>query len=347
MTHGSGWKDSDLARLRLEGLDHLNRLQSGEATDRDAAALIAWRSQSLAHEEAFRAALRLRMLVRTVEGGGAAAPVEPEAEVAAPSADVADTGQGAEILEFEPRAARRFTRRQMLGGAIAASVAGGGVLVGRGLDLIPSAAEALADYRTGPGERRVVKLAGGASVDLNTRTAIDLRTGLGMPAIELVSGEAVLSSAGDGRAALIAGAGTSVVSGGRFNARREGEAVCVTCLAGKVEVSWAGEKRVLGPADEVRYAASGIGAVARGTDPAVLTAWQSGTLIFRGMPLRQVVAEINRYRSGRVFLTNSALGARPLSGTYYVDRLDDFFSQAELALGVNVARYPGNIVVLS
>ena len=169
----------------------------------------------------------------------------------------------------------------------------------------------------------------------------------GMPAIELVSGEAVLSSAGNGRAALIAGAGTSVVSGGRFNARRDGDKVCVTCLAGKVEVTWARERRVLGPADEVRYAASGIGAVVRGTDPAVLTAWQSGTLIFRGMPLRQVVAEINRYRSGRVFLTNSALGARPLSGTYYVDRLDDFFSQAELALGVNVARYPGNIVVLS
>lgn len=346
MTHGSGWKDSDLARLRQEGLDHLNRLQSGEATDRDAAALIAWRSQSRAHEEAFRAALRLRMLVRTVEGG-AAAMVAPEAEEAVLPAEIADVEPSAEILEFEPRAARRLTRRHMLGGAIAASVAGGGILVGRSLEFIPSAGEALADYRTGPGERRVVQLAGGASVDLNTRTAIDLRTDLGMPAIELVSGEAVLSVAGNGRAALIAGPGTSVVSGGRFNARREGDAVCVTCLAGRVEVSWAREKRVLGPADEVRYAASGIGAVARGTDPAVLTAWQSGTLIFQGMPLRQVVAEINRYRSGRVFLTNSALGARPLSGIYYVDRLDDFFSQAELALGVNVARYPGNIVVLS
>ena len=342
MTHGRGWKDLDLARLRLEGLDHLNRLQSGDATDRDAAALIAWRSQSRAHEEAFRAALRLRMLVRVVEGGTAAAAEEEVLQ-----ADIRDAGQGAEILDFEHRAARRLTRRHMLGGAIAASVAGGGILFGRAFDLIPSAAEAMADYRTGPGERRVVRLAGGASVDLNTRTAIDVRTGLGMPAIELVSGEAVLSSAGNGRAALIAGAGTSVVSGGRFNARRDGDKVCVTCLAGKVEVTWARERRVLGPADEVRYAASGIGAVVRGTDPAVLTAWQSGTLIFRGMPLRQVVAEINRYRSGRVFLTNSALGARPLSGTYYVDRLDDFFSQAELALGVNVARYPGNIVVLS
>ncbi|MEP9360965.1 FecR domain-containing protein [Sphingomonas sp. KR3-1] len=323
--------------MRLESLDHLNRLQSGDATDRDAAALIAWRSQSRAHEEAFRAALRLRMLVRTVEGGAGVRPDET----------VPDAQPEAEILTFVPRAARQLTRRRMIGGAIAASVAGGGIVVGRTFELIPSPSEALADYRTGPGERRVVRLAGGASVDLNTRTAIDLRADLRMPAIELVSGEAVLSSGGNGRAALVAGAGTSVVQNGRFNARRDGDAVCITCLAGEVVVRWTEEMRTLGPADEVRYAASGIGAVVRGADTAALTAWQSGTLIFRAMPLRQVVTEINRYRSGRVFLANSALGARPLSGTYYVNRLDDFFSQAELALGINVARYPGNIVVLS
>ncbi|MBL7599138.1 FecR/PupR family sigma factor regulator, partial [Escherichia coli] len=89
-----------------EGLDHLNRLQSGDATDRDAAALIAWRSQSRAHEEAFRAALRLRMLVRVVEGGTAAAAEEEVLQ-----ADIRDAGQGAEILDFEHRAARRLTRR--------------------------------------------------------------------------------------------------------------------------------------------------------------------------------------------------------------------------------------------
>ncbi|MCY1174373.1 hypothetical protein D9M73_145730 [compost metagenome] len=84
-----------------------------------------------------------------------------------------------------------------------------------------------------------------------------------------------------------------------------------------------------------------------GVDPAVLTAWQTGTLIFRDMPLRDVVNEINRYRSGKVLLSNSRLASRTLSGTYYVSRLDDFFSQAELALGVKIFRLPGNVIVLS
>ncbi|MBP2276168.1 MULTISPECIES: FecR family protein [Sphingomonas] len=330
MTQRSGRTDSDLSRLRLEGLDHLNRLHSGEATDRDAAAFVAWRSQSRAHEEAFRAALRLRELVRIVE-------TEAEANEAA----------AANVVPFKaPARAPRISRRQMLGGALAASVAGT-IAIGRALDFVPSPAEAIADYRTGPGERRVIQLADGASVDLNTRTSIDMRAGLAMPAVELITGEAVLTSGRTQSAALVAGAGTSVVRSGRFNARRDGDDVCITCLAGGVEVAWGNAKRVLKPADEVRYNSATIGAVHPGVDPAVLTAWQTGTLIFRDMPLRDVVNEINRYRSGKVLLSNSRLASRTLSGTYYVSRLDDFFSQAELALGVKIFRLPGNVIVLS
>jgi len=335
MTHRSGWTDSDLSRLRLEGLGHLNRLYSGEATDRDAAALIAWRTQSRAHEEAFRAAVRLREMVRAVE-------TRREAEETAES-DAAETT----VVPFQSLSRGPIlTRRHLLGGAIAASVAGG-LLVGRTLDLVPSPVGIMADYRTGPGERRTVRLADGASVDLNTRTSIDLHPGLAMPAIELVAGEAVLSSGSAQGAALVAGSGTSVVRGGRFNARRDGDDVCITCLAGDVEVAWREERRALRPADEVRYSSAAIGDVEPGVDPAVLTAWQSGTLIFRNMPMRQVVDEINRYRPGRVFLANASLEKRTLSGTYYVSRIDEFFNQAELALGVKIVRYPGNVVVLS
>lgn len=326
MTEGSGWTDSELARLRLEGLDHLNRLHSGEATDRDAAAFIAWRGQSRAHEEAFRSALRLRDGVRAVE------------------TRVAED-RSATVVPF-PRISR-FTRRRVLGGAIAASAAGAAVVVGRTLDLVPSPPEALADHRTGAGERRVVQLAGGASLDLNTRTSVNLRGDLGMPGAELIAGEAVLSSGKAAAAALVAGRGTSIVRAGRFNARRSGNAVCVTCLDGDVEVRWGQQRRALVAADQVRYDASGISAIEPGSDAAVLTAWQSGTLIFRDLPMRKVVDEINRYRSGKVFLANASLASHRMSGTYQVERIDDFFSQAELALGVTVGRFPGNIVVLS
>ncbi|WCM29726.1 FecR/PupR family sigma factor regulator [Sphingomonas sp. QA11] len=54
----------ELVRLRLEGLTFLNRLLSGEATQRDATELSRWRGRSPTHEAAFRSAVRLRRLIR-------------------------------------------------------------------------------------------------------------------------------------------------------------------------------------------------------------------------------------------------------------------------------------------
>lgn len=340
MTEGSDWTDIDLARLRLEGLDHLTRFRSGEATDHDAAAFITWRGTSRAHEEAFRAAVRLTRLVGLVDADGVGA------EAAVQS--VADDVDLTDVTPIRPVAVtRRVSRRAFMGGAIAASAAGGVLLLGRSLDVVPSPTQMAADYRTEPGERRIIKLARGVTAELNTRTSVDLHEGLGLPAIALISGEAMVASGSRGKAAVVAGAGTSIVTDGRLNARRDGAAVCITCLDGAVEVAWRDQNHRLGPADQLRYDDDRMGSVKAGADPAVLTAWRSGTLIFHDMPMRDVVAEINRYRIGRVFLANARLRARKLSGTYHVDGLDDFFRQAQLVLGVKVTRMPGEVVILS
>jgi transmembrane sensor len=339
MRGNTGLSEAELAQLRLEGLEYLNHLQSGAATKRDEADCLSWRRASAAHEEAFRSAIRLQQQVRTVERRLAAPHADPVA--------------GAQVLAFPsvtpPAVARpHLTRRTVIGGAMAASLAGI-VATGRSVDMIPSLAELGADFRTGAGERRLVRLAGGATVDLNTRTAIDLRNDLGTPAVELISGEAVFTSGPSPDAAimLMAGAGKTSAQRARFNARRDGDAVCITCLGGEVEVAWGGKQRTLRTAQEVKYDDSAIGAVASGIDTNVLTAWQSGTLIFHNMAVRDVVAEINRYRPGRVILANERFAERLLSGTYTVRRLDDFFSQAQMGFGVKVMRLPGNVVVLT
>ncbi|RIA46342.1 FecR family protein [Hephaestia caeni] len=331
MSGTTRWTDAELARLRLEGLDHLNRLLSGDATQKDAAEIAAWRDQSPAHEAAFHSALKLRRLVRIAEG-----VEEPQ------SIETADN-----VVDFAQARSGRLSRRAFIGGAVAASVAGGVLIVGRSMDMVPSIAELNAKYRTGTGERLVVRLEDGATVALNTRTAINLRSDLPMPAVELISGEAVLTSGQSGSAALVAGKGTSIGKSGQFSARHTPQETCITCLSGEVQVHWSGERRQLLASEEVRYNDDGIGAVTAQVNTAILTAWQSGTLIFQNMPMRQVIDEINRYRPGRIVLTNSALGTRRLSGTYHIDRLDDFFSQAELAVGATITRLPGRVVILS
>lgn len=336
MTDGTGWTNADLAQLRLEGLNRLTHLLSGDATDHDAAELVAWRMRSRAHEEAFRSAVRLRRLVKKLEGVD-----QPMTMGEWPIEDHAN------VVPFRSPPARRLSRRAFMGGAVAASAVGGMLVVGHSMDLVPSPSELTSDYRTATGERRLIKLARGATVELNTRTSIDLRHDLGIPAVELINGEALMTSPRGGEAALIAGNGTSIGRAAHFNARRDGNQICITCLSGAVDVRWAAELRSLGPQDQVRYNSDGIGAVERNIDTVALTAWKAGTLIFRNMPMHIVIAEINRYRPGRVFLANDALAKRALSGTYYVNRLDDFFAQAELGLGAKVTKLLGNVVILS
>lgn len=331
MSGRTTWTDEELANLRLEGIAHLNRLLSGEATEKDAAEITVWRSQSPAHELAFRSAVRLRQLVRVAEG------------VAAPET----IGIFNNVSSLEAQRSKKLSRRAFVGGAMAASVAGSLLYVGRSLDMVPSMAEWRAEYRTGAGERLMVHLDGGATVELNTRTSINLRKDFPMPAVELVSGEAVITSGHSGTTALVAGKGTSIGRNGQFSARRTDKEICITCLSGEVEVDWNGERRRLVAAEEVRYSDEVIGAVSTQKNMVALTAWRNGTLIFQDMPMQQVVQEINRYREGRVVLANSALGSRRLSGTYSIHRLNEFFDQAELAVGAKVTRLPGSVVILS
>lgn len=352
MTEGTGWTDAELARLRLEGLDHLTHLLSGNATESDAAEFVAWRMRSRAHEEAFRSAVRLSRLIRAAEGGATGrglngAHALPPIPVASNDTEKFDGDPHGNVVALDTTARKGISRRGVIGGAIAASFAGGMLMLGRSMELVPSVSELRADYRTGTGERRIVQLAGGASVELNTRTSIGLRTDMAIPAVELISGEALVNSGRSGKSALIAGQGTSIGSNGYFNARRDGDEVCITCLAGRVDVDWAGQKRALEARNQVRYDDGGIGTVVNNVDTAVLTAWKAGTLIFQNIPMRAVIEEINRYRPGKVFLANEQLAQRSLSGTYYVSRLDEFFSQAELALGAKVTRLPGDVVILS
>lgn len=339
MTEGPTFSDAELSRLRLEGLEHLVRLQSGSATHSDAAAFLAWRGQGRAHEEALRSALELKGLVRRVysEELRAAEHVSPEV----PPAELDN------VVFLERAQNRRVTRRGILTGALAASAAGILLTTGRTLDLIPDPVRLRADVSTGAGERRQLQLAGGATALLNTRTSIVYRNDLDVPAIELLAGEAILTSPQEGRAALVAGKGTSMGEGARWTARRDGDRVCVTCLDGEVEVAWATSKRNLKPGQEVVYDDGALGVIKQGADAQVLTAWQSGTLIFQDMPVRDVVAEINRYRAGKVYVANETLAHRQLSGTYYINRIDDFFLQAETGLGITVRKLPGDVVILS
>lgn len=129
------------------------KLRSGDVGSDDLDALEAWKNRSAAHLKAFsEASFQWEMLRR-----------------AATSLQERTGARGNE--QSGKRAQLLLSRRTWLGGAMAASAAGGVFLAAHPpFELWPSLAELGSDVRTGVGERRELALSSAASIELNTRT---------------------------------------------------------------------------------------------------------------------------------------------------------------------------------
>ncbi|NVO13597.1 MAG: FecR domain-containing protein [Rhodoplanes sp.] len=323
--------DSDPERetARDKALGWLRRLNSGEATGDDLAALSAWRAESPAHAREFAEAAMLWTL-----SAEAAAAAQAGATLPSPAG---------------MHAARRLPRRAFLvgGGALAASVAGG-LLVRPPADLWPSLAELSADYRTGTGQRHTIELARRVSVEMNTRSSLDLRAAAdGVTEVALLNGEAAFAKAEAAGPDLVVsvGPGTARAAKASFNIRKDGPLVRVTCVAGEVEVRCAAAAAALRTGQQVAYDDRGLRPVAA-ADAEVVTAWQRGLLIFQREPLSSVIDEVNRYRSGRIVLVDRQLGRRQVVATFRLDRINDVIDFMAKAMNLPTRSLPGGIVLV-
>jgi transmembrane sensor len=246
-----------------------------------------------------------------------------------------------------PLLSRRSTRRAFLGGAIAAAAAG--YFVARPpLGLWPSLEELSADYRTGKGEQLKVALGSGVSLELGTLTSIAVDSGASATKVELIDGEAAINaSTGPGRELIVIAAGGQVIATqADFDARCIDDVVSVTCAAGSVDVRLGTSEARLLAGQQVSYSSSGLTAVVD-VDAAQATSWRQGVLIFKDQPLSEVVKEINRYRVGRIFITNSDLGTRVVNGTFHRAQLGNFVTQVKQLFGAKVTELPGGVALLS
>ncbi len=308
-----------------KAFEWLTLLTSGEVSTEELEALARWRAQNPANEAAFVEAGRLWRSV-----GPAVASV---------------AGQGGQARS--PRPSMRVGRRVVLGGALAAGA--GYAIVQSPLGLWPSLSELTSDYRTGAGQQRRITAQGGAQIDLNTRTSVDLRQAAGgAERIELIAGEvSIVTAAKASRVTVaLAGNGRATATDAIFNMRRNGSSVCVTCVAGSVLVEQGGHGVTILQRQQVSYTDQGLGAAIE-IDPADVTAWQKGVLVFHDEPLGRVIEEVNRYWPGWIVVTNEILRNRLVTARFKLDRLEDVITQVRLVFHANVTRLPGGIVVLS
>lgn len=296
------------------------RLRSDDFTQADADALRAWCARSPEHARAWRELQQVWQALDPALTRVAAAPPQ------------------ANVLAFPARPGRRA----FLGGALAAGVA---VLALRPpLGAWPSLQEWSADYRTGTGEQRQVSVSQQMTVQMNTQTRIDVRA---PEAIELLGGEAeILASGARQPVSVVAGAGRLLAQSARFNVRHTDDTVCVTCLAGAVQVQWQQHRLTLDAGQQLVYDERGVQA-ATAAPVQEASAWRTGALSFVGKPLAEVVDEINRYRPGRVLLRNAELGRRLVRMRFSIAQTDGALAMIRDLYGAQMTSLPGGIVLLS
>ena len=188
-------------------------------------------------------------------------------------------------------------------------------------------------FVTGPGERRVLHLADGSAVTIAPGSRVDIAYVPGERRIVLSAGEALFDVAHDTARPFIVATphGEVKAVGTSFDVAIAAHEAEVAVVEGVVRIALRAD--ATGPAsgepieklarkgERVAFGVSRRGDESTGfirqgqnDDSAGATAWTRGKLIFRGEPLRDVIAKINLYAPGRIALTDPAAGSIPVYG---------------------------------
>ncbi len=317
-----------------DAVEWVERAFAQDVTVGDEAAMLDWGRQSPEHARALREALSLRgRLINAFE------------KAEADPASIALLAEARAMPEQQSRV--RMGRRAFLTGAVAATAAGV-MVVEPPLGLWPSLGELRADYRTGIGERKTVRLAQNLTLELNTRTALSQRRDDHSYRVELISGEVAVDAGQLIRPAIIqTDLGEASTSKGQFSAQLRDDGMCVTCFAGDVAVRGSAQSLTrLQKGQQIIVDRNGPPRIAS-VDPTAASGWRRGVLIFNERPLSEIVHELNRYRPGRLILTNDELGKRTVSAVFDIARLDIVPAQMRAVAGAKLTSLPGGIVLLS
>jgi len=237
-------------------------------------------------------------------------------------------------------------RRGWLPTAIAASLL---LAVGiGGYSLVPQwghAPEAQeARFDTPVGGRKIIALADGSRIELNTQSVVRAAVYEKSRDVWLDSGEAYFEvKHRDGEPFVVhAGRQTITVLGTKFSVRRDGDKVTVNVVEGRVRVD-DGQVRnasaAIITAGDTAIARGGSTLIAPKSEERVESAlaWRDGMLTFDLIPLSEVAAEFNRYNRTQLEVDPSVANI-PIGGTFQASNVDAFARLLQDAYRLKVER---------
>lgn len=288
-------------------------LQSKNPGAAQLAALEAWRKADPQHEAAWQRIESMRSQLAQIP-----LPVARAALVAGPASK---------------------QRRRTVQLLTALVVAGGGAALVRQSNPWQVA---MADVASATGEIRTVQLPDGGSMTLNTASAINLRFDDRRRVVQLLHGEILVQTAPDrmGRPFFVqTEAGLARAVGTRFTVRQRDKDVEVAVLQGAVELLPADAPqaaRLLQAGESASFTPLQASASPPLKDGDA--AWAEGMLVVSHMRLDDFLAELARYRRGRLGC-DPAIAHLSVSGAYPLADTDRILTSLTSALPIEVHRF--------
>lgn len=202
-----------------------------------------------------------------------------------------------------------------------------------------------ADHRTGTGERRTLTLDDGTRIALNTGTAVDVAYGRQWRLIRLRAGEILITSGHrslpdgsmDMRPLVVETAeGRVRAVGTRFSVQQHSGSSAVSVFEGAVEITpdaARADALVLRAGQSATFGTAAVGDPSHADERSM--AWTDGLIVAQDRVLSEFIAELARYRPGRL-VCDEAIAHLRVSGVFRLDDTDQVLAALTDALPVRI-----------
>lgn len=352
----NSFDERKLSDLKQQAIDWLILLRSDDVSKDELSAFADWMASNPAHSKAFNDAEKLfEQIILSVKSDAVQEKTHPE-KLAMPSSI---TPNQQKQPDQQNRGQLKRSHRGLLTAslAIAASVLFTTLLVSFPENHLFESL--LSDYHTQTGELREINLTDGSHLLLNTNTAVSLNFNESVREVILHHGQARFTVAKDPQRPFnVLANGLKIHALGTvfqvYNSEHDGVSIAVQEHAVAVSLSVASKERVTNLLNSVSIESGHQLHYLPGqtlSRPTVSelnreTAWQQQQLILIDQPLKDLITELERYRPGRIFISDEKLNALHVTGVFSLKNPENVLSSVCQILNLQkTALVPGWVLL--
>jgi transmembrane sensor len=208
-------------------------------------------------------------------------------------------------------------------------------------------------YETATGEHKVLQLADGSRIELNTETVLRVSHSLNNRTAWLERGEAYFEVKHNVVHPFIVLVGDHRITdlGTEFSVRRNENQTKITLVKGRARIDpqtgTHTPSAVLVPGDVVVATMNSLQVVKKPQQELLNElGWRRGMLVFANTTLADVAAEFNRYNRTKMLIADPAAARRRIGATFPAQDVEDFAVLARTVLRLHVEKQ-GNTIVIS